>query len=306
MIDTAIYIGRFQPFHIGHYQNCIKALERAEKLLILIGSSGIGPLPNNPWSFDDRCHMIFKALPEVLHPRIQLLSLYDSLYDQTAWETRVKKLVHEHTPSNASKALVIFAKDDSSFYLDCFPEWQQMHLPMVVDKNNICISATDIRSYIYEHQSIPDHMLVDAVEAIVAHKLENDCFPNLVLANKDLKIAQADQTVMHILVLICEGQVMLHQRQVPLGYQQWALPTWIDRNDMQIFLDKNCTNIVHKDQQAFTSSMLKLPYEVTYASVKQPPQLPQGHQLFSAKMIMEEAIFADHRSILFKTMSLNF
>ena len=250
--------------------------------------------------------MIFKALPKVLHPRIQLLSLYDSLYDQTAWETRVKKLVHEHTPSNASKGLVIFAKDDSSFYLDCFPEWQQMHFPMVVDKNKVCISATDIRSYLYDHQSIPDNILVDAVESIVAHKLQSDGFASLVLANKDLKIAQAEQTIMHILVLICEGRVMLHQRQAPLGYKQWALPTWIDRHEMQIFLDDNGINILHRDQQSLTSSMLKLPYEVTYAFIKQPPQLPQGHKLFSTEMIMEEAIFADHRSILFKPLSLNF
>ena len=310
MIDTAIYIGRFQPFHKGHYEVCIQALERAKKLIILIGSAGMGPLPNNPWSFDDRCKMIHQALPERLHARIQLLPLYDSLYDQAAWEIRVKKLVDAHASKNASKnatkGLVIFVKDDSSFYLDCFPEWQQIQMPMIVDQNNACISATDIRAHLYEHESIPKGILVSALETMITNNLKGKEFSKLVSAYETLKTKQSNQTTMYILVLISNGQAMLQQRQEPLGYQQWALPIWESRSEMNAFLEKNFAHATYKDTQSITSSMLKLPYEINYVTISQPVKLPHGYQLCSTQMMMQNSLFADHRSILYQPMSLNF
>lgn len=306
MIDIAIYIGRFQPFHVGHYDNCVKALARAKKLIILIGSSGIGPLPNNPWSFDERCHMILQAMPEAYHSRIQFLPLYDSLYDQAAWETRVKKLIDVHAPVNTTKSLVTFAKDDSSFYLDCFPEWQQMHLPMVVDDNNVCISATDIRAHLYEYQSVPEGVLPDAVESFVMNGLKYQTFSHLALANKALKVKQTNQTTQYLLVLIYQDTILLEQRQEPLGYQQWALPTWDDVESCHAFLAKNFPNTEIQKTESILSSMLKLPYEITYVNLSQPSKQVSHHQFISAQMVMTKLLFADHRSILYDPMSLKF
>ena len=53
-----IYIGRFQPLHIGHEQVIRNALERVETLIIIVGSSDMARTPVNPFLYDERAAMI--------------------------------------------------------------------------------------------------------------------------------------------------------------------------------------------------------------------------------------------------------
>ncbi len=48
---TAIYIGRFQPFHIGHKNLFLKVLKNSDQVCILVmDSQGINK--KNPYSFN--------------------------------------------------------------------------------------------------------------------------------------------------------------------------------------------------------------------------------------------------------------
>jgi bifunctional NMN adenylyltransferase/nudix hydrolase len=49
-----VYIGRFQPLHIGHEAVIREALTKVETLIVVIGSAGIAPNPVNPFTFEQR------------------------------------------------------------------------------------------------------------------------------------------------------------------------------------------------------------------------------------------------------------
>ena len=53
----ALLIGRFQPFHKGHLFLIKKALEKADKIIIGIGSSNMSD-ENNPIDFETRKKII--------------------------------------------------------------------------------------------------------------------------------------------------------------------------------------------------------------------------------------------------------
>ena len=58
---TAIYIGRFQPFHLGHKKLFLKALKASKQVCILVmDSKGINK--KNPYSFNFVKKKISKVL----------------------------------------------------------------------------------------------------------------------------------------------------------------------------------------------------------------------------------------------------
>ena len=54
---TALIVGRFQPFHKGHLFLIKKALEKADKIIIGIGSANMSD-DNNPIDFETRKKII--------------------------------------------------------------------------------------------------------------------------------------------------------------------------------------------------------------------------------------------------------
>lgn len=58
---TGLVIGRFQPFHLGHLYLIQKALEHAEKIVIIVGSSNVHD-ENNPLSYEKRVEMLKKVI----------------------------------------------------------------------------------------------------------------------------------------------------------------------------------------------------------------------------------------------------
>ena len=57
-----IYIGRFQPLHLGHLQTIKFALEQTEQLILILGSDRVAPDIKNPWSSEERIKMIQSCL----------------------------------------------------------------------------------------------------------------------------------------------------------------------------------------------------------------------------------------------------
>ncbi len=59
--DTALIIGRFQPFHNGHLYLLKKAAEKAEKIIFGIGTTRF-PQSDDPFSFTQRKTMIDQVI----------------------------------------------------------------------------------------------------------------------------------------------------------------------------------------------------------------------------------------------------
>jgi nicotinamide-nucleotide adenylyltransferase len=61
-LKVALLIGRFQPFHLGHLRAIEYALERSDRLVLVIGSSQKSHEFRNPFTAGERLEMITAAL----------------------------------------------------------------------------------------------------------------------------------------------------------------------------------------------------------------------------------------------------
>ena len=75
----AAYIGRFQPFHKGHYSALKWILEREGSVVICIGSAQHSHRPENPFTFAERYEMIWLQLrADGLLDRVAIVGVPDS------------------------------------------------------------------------------------------------------------------------------------------------------------------------------------------------------------------------------------
>jgi nicotinamide-nucleotide adenylyltransferase len=64
MANRGLYVGRFQPFHLGHLNAIKEVLKEVEELIIVIGSAQYSHNSNNPFTAGERLVMIRRALKE--------------------------------------------------------------------------------------------------------------------------------------------------------------------------------------------------------------------------------------------------
>jgi nicotinamide-nucleotide adenylyltransferase len=64
MVKRGLFVGRFQPFHMGHLKAVQDILEKLDELVIVVGSSQYSHRIDNPFTAGERVTMIRKALEE--------------------------------------------------------------------------------------------------------------------------------------------------------------------------------------------------------------------------------------------------
>jgi nicotinamide-nucleotide adenylyltransferase len=64
MANRALYVGRFQPFHLGHLSAIKEILGEVEELVIVIGSAQYSHNSSNPFTAGERLVMVRRALKE--------------------------------------------------------------------------------------------------------------------------------------------------------------------------------------------------------------------------------------------------
>jgi nicotinamide-nucleotide adenylyltransferase len=91
---TALFIGRFQPFHLGHLSVVKRAIAECDHLLIGIGSAEDSYLPENPFTAGERWEMVRAALEEANIPRDRYSILPVRNIDNYAlWVNHVEQLL---------------------------------------------------------------------------------------------------------------------------------------------------------------------------------------------------------------------
>lgn len=149
--DFAVYIGRFQPFHDGHLACVQQALDLASNLIVLVGSINRPRNIRDPFGYAERREMIEAAIPDALRDRVIVSGVSDRLYNLPQWvagvQTAVDGIVGAAAGKGASITLVGHRKDQSSDYLDLFPQWDFS----AVDEVSI-LSATQIRDALFGRQ----------------------------------------------------------------------------------------------------------------------------------------------------------
>ena len=96
---AALIVGRFQPFHKGHLFLIKKALEKADKIIIGIGSANIIDV-NNPIDFEMR-KKIIKAVfyKEKIEDKLIKIVPLDDFFDDKKWLKNLEKQVGKFDPA---------------------------------------------------------------------------------------------------------------------------------------------------------------------------------------------------------------
>ena len=64
MVKRGLFVGRFQPFHLGHLNAIKDVLKEIEELVIVIGSAQYSHRLNDPFTAGERLIMVRNALEE--------------------------------------------------------------------------------------------------------------------------------------------------------------------------------------------------------------------------------------------------
>lgn len=150
--DTLVYIGRFQPFHNAHLATVLHALTLAKKVVIVIGSANQPRDPENPFTQVERCDkMILPSIKEagVGPDRVYVVNVENTTYNNTQWALNVVKEVEKVARDGERVGIIGHTKDESSFYLNLFPQWgEPIEMPLVE-----VLDATTIRSIYFSEKN---------------------------------------------------------------------------------------------------------------------------------------------------------
>lgn len=233
MYDISVFIGRFQPFHKGHLHNIVVALDNSKKIIINIGSSFNAPNIKNPFSFEQRKLMILGdlELAGVDLSCVEIEPLADYFYQEQKWEESLRANVRKHTQAGQTVAIAGHIKDDSSYYIKSFPEWE--YIPVTNFKN---FNATDFRKAFYSGEVLPEYMCnlneVNGTYAFIKNFMTTQSYYDLVAENNYVieykkawsKAPYKPNLVTVDALVIVNNYVLLMQRKNFPGKDLWALP----------------------------------------------------------------------------------
>lgn len=248
--DIAVYVLRAQPLHLGHIEVINSALKIADKVILILGSAHAPQSLRNPFSFQIRKELIEGCFDITTRDRLNIVGVDDSAYNFESWLLDVKKKVN--TLKSDKVVLVGSYKDDTSYYLSYFPEWESIARPI----KDGSIDATTIRNAFYEgtpqkvrhmlHKNVYDHMLAyfrreDADFGILFEEYDfvkkykkawsNTPFPSVFVTTDA--------------IVFCMGYVLLVERKFNPGKGKYALPGGFIKQEENL-LD-SCIRELHEE-----------------------------------------------------------
>jgi len=158
MNQVYVYIGRFQLPHVGHESVMKHALGNCDHLVLLVGSSEGGRTMKNPFSFEERKEMLTQITDGFKgDKKVSILSLPDFATDEE-WTNEVQKLVKLLTETDDKIFITGCRKtgDESTYYLQLFPEWHSDFISEVSFPRIDVISSTKARELFYKNEELPD------------------------------------------------------------------------------------------------------------------------------------------------------
>lgn len=91
-MKTALFIGRFQPFHKAHLKDIKRILKQVDEVIIAIGSSQYSHTKENPFTVEERIRMIEDTLIAENISDYTLFPVHDIEY-HNRWVEHVTSLV---------------------------------------------------------------------------------------------------------------------------------------------------------------------------------------------------------------------
>ena len=227
--EVLVLIGRFQPFHQAHLEIIKRATALTDKLVVIVGSSFQPRTYKNPFTFEERRSLI-KVATGGLSIDIAVEANTDTIYNDQSWAVRVQGIVSKHASSKSKIGIIGHKKDESSFYLDMFPQWGFESVNLIEP-----LDATDIRD-LYFRRSVNMSFIKGVVPAATYEFLrsfeQSPEFEQImkerefVINYKKQYASLPDPPIFSTAdsVVICSGHVLMIRRRAEPGKGLWALP----------------------------------------------------------------------------------
>jgi len=145
--ETLVLIGRFQPLHNAHLEIIKRCTALTNQLVVIVGSSYQPRTYKNPFTFEERERMI-KDAAQGLNLRVYVEPNVDTIYNDQAWAVRVQGIHSKYRCLGTKDGIIGHKKDDSSFYLDMFPQWDFVNVEQIEP-----LGATDIRDLYFKRDA---------------------------------------------------------------------------------------------------------------------------------------------------------
>ncbi len=224
--DTAILIGRFQPYHLGHAGLLRKAFQTGKRVEIVLGSAFAAPSPRNPFTSCEREAMIRASLTDEENARVRFHPQRD-VWDTGIWAKIVRSRIEGLAPGRV--ALVGYHKDSTSSYLDTFPEWT-----LIDAGRQGPLDATPLREQILSDRpweevksDLSVHIPAPALEWLSVWARspvrEGLALDREAIATYQARWGKGPFSTVDAIVCAC-GQVLLIRRKDRPGQGLWALP----------------------------------------------------------------------------------
>ena len=274
--DLAVVIGRFQPFHTGHAELIRHAFSISKKVLVVVGSAYQPRTFKNPFTENERAEMIFDEFHDKFYD-LYVEPNIDTIYNDNDWVTRIQFLVQGKSNANSKVVLVGHTKDESSYYLNKFPQWDFIDYPTVVS-----LHATDIRN-IYFRKDVNLEYFKNVVPESTYKFLKNFTHDNCEEFNQIIRerkfLEDHAKQYSHLkyaptfntadAVVFQSGHILLVERAAEPGRGLWALPGGY----LNAKIDKSLLDAAMRELKEETK--IDVPLKVLYGCVK-------GNHVFDA------------------------
>ncbi len=239
----AVVIGRWQINHLGHVQLQTAALQRADEVIVFIGSSFRARDFSNPFTADEREAMIRASFSAGDQARMHFVPIRDYGNDE-----RWTRAIQDHVKAIAGDNKVIVVghnKDESSYYLKLFPFWESydftdnfcnldaVHLRTAYFSDedlDMCVAVIrpfipeKVASFLKVWGKLPYRkMVTDEHERVLASKAKYN-FPFSIAADSIVTVTEKGVR-----------KVLLIQRGGEVGHGLWAVPGGFVNPDEKIF-----------------------------------------------------------------------
>jgi len=226
---TIMLIGRFQPLHSAHLEIIKRCTALTDQLVVVVGSANQPRTYKNPFTFEERAAMI-RVATAGLSMRVYVEPNIDTIYNDQAWAVRIQGIHSKYQCLGTKTAIIGHKKDDSSFYLDMFPQWEFVNVEEIEP-----LSAVNIRD-LYFKRDVNMRFIQGVVPQTTADFLEQfkatADYEQIIREREFVETYKKQYASLPYppifstadAVVIQSGHVLMIKRRAEPGKGLWALP----------------------------------------------------------------------------------